>query len=100
MGVNDKQLRSISDREKLIPWSGTDRPTPIALITTVKTKDGRELKAMVSDIKGTPDSPLNDDELRDKFLMLTRDYDRGIMESVINRLQNIEDEVNIEWISA
>jgi 2-methylcitrate dehydratase PrpD len=97
--VKNEQIRALSSRINLVPWSTGTRPTPIASITTVTTKDGRQLKKMVSDFKGTPDNPLNKKELHEKFLMLTRHCDQEAMLILFDRLQGIEDEKTLEWIT-
>jgi hypothetical protein len=43
---------------------------------------------------------LNAGELRDKVMLLTRDYDAGAMTSMFDRLQRIEDEASLDWICA
>ena len=40
----------------------------------------------------------NADELRDKAMLLTRDYDAAVMNSMLNRLQQIEAEASLDWI--
>jgi len=97
--VADPQIRSLSDRIQLVPWAASAMPSPIATTTTVSTNDGRVLKATVADFKGTPDNPLNREELREKFLKLTRRYDPASMSGLFERLQCIEDEGSLEWIS-
>ena len=89
MDVTDKMLRALADRVQLVPWRSPTRPSPIASITTVKLKGGRELKAMVSDFRGTPDNPLDHEELREKFLLLTRDHDREAMTGLFERLHRL-----------
>ena len=49
--------------------------------------------------KGTPDNPLTNEELREKFLMLTKHRDRDAMSALFARLQWIEDEPSLEWVS-
>jgi 2-methylcitrate dehydratase PrpD len=97
--VHDAAIKALMARIELVPFKG-ERPTPIAATTTVRTKDGRELKATVTDFKGTPTNPLGPAELRDKFLMLTQHCDRAKMEDMFARLQSIENEKSLEWISA
>lgn len=97
--VTDARIRSLSDRIQLVPWSASVRPSPIATITTITTNDGRVLKAMVTDFKGTPDNPLSREELREKFLMLTGHCDQTAMAGFFERLQWIEDAPSLEWIS-
>jgi len=97
--VTDARIRSLSDRIQLVPWAASAPRSTIATATTVNTNDGRVLKAMVDDFKGTPENPLNREELRAKFLMLTRHCDRAAMSGLFERLQCIEDAQSLEWIS-
>jgi 2-methylcitrate dehydratase PrpD len=96
--VTDERIRSLSDRVKLVPWSSPP-PTPITSTTTVKTKDGKVLTATVTGFKGTPENPLSREELRDKFLMLTKHCDQTKMRDAFDRVQRIEEEKSLEWIS-
>jgi 2-methylcitrate dehydratase PrpD len=97
--VNDQELRSLIARIRLVPWD-VPQPTPIASRVTLTMRDGRLRSAEVADFKGTPDNPLNAGELRDKAMLLTRDYDATAMTTMFNRLQQIEDEANLDWICA
>jgi 2-methylcitrate dehydratase PrpD len=96
--VKDKQINELINRIKLVPWSTSTRPTPIASNTIIRTKDGRTLSIMVDDFKGTPDTPLSDTDLREKFLMLTKDYDASLMSQLFERLQSIENEQTLDWL--
>lgn len=97
--VKDERIRSLMKRIRLVPWEGSSRPSPIATTTTVKTTDGRVLKATVTGFKGTPENPLDQNELREKFLMLTRQSDQTKMSGFFARIQNIENEKSLDWIS-
>jgi 2-methylcitrate dehydratase PrpD len=97
--VNDQELRSLIARIRLVPWD-TPQPTPIASRVTLTMRDERRRSVEVTDFKGTPDNPLSTGELRDKVMMLTRDYDAAAMSSMFNRLQQIEDESKLDWICA
>jgi len=97
--VNDHELRSLIARIRLVPWDAP-QPTPIASRVTLTMRDGRVLSSEVTDFKATPDNPLSAGELRDKALLLTRDYDAAAMNSMFNRLQQIEDETSLDWICA
>jgi 2-methylcitrate dehydratase PrpD len=96
--VTDKRLRSLMERITLVPHT-TPPATPITSTTIVTTTDGRVLKATVTDFKGTPENPLNREELREKFLMLTRHCGRDKMADLFDRIQRIEDEKTLAWIS-
>jgi hypothetical protein len=52
----------------------------------------------VTDFKGTPQQPLDQGELREKFLMLTRHCTADDMGEMFDRLQNLEHETNLDWI--
>jgi 2-methylcitrate dehydratase PrpD len=96
--VHDPELRSLMDRIRLVPWDRTP-PSPIASAMTITLRDGTVLKSEVADFKGTPDNPLSPSELRDKFLLLTADYDSAAMGALFERLQGIESEPSLDWIS-
>ncbi|MGE0650910.1 MAG: MmgE/PrpD family protein [Alphaproteobacteria bacterium] len=97
--VGNADVKALMARIKLVPFRG-ERPTPIATTTIVRTKKGREFKGTVTDFKGTPTSPLAPAELRDKFLMLTQQCDSAKMDEMFARLQSIENETSLEWVSA
>ena len=97
--VNDPELRSLMDRIRLVPWD-TQPPSPIATAMTITMRDGTVLKSEVADFRGTPDNPLSANELRDKFLVLTRDHESASMGRIFERLQRIENEPSLDWISA
>jgi hypothetical protein len=52
----------------------------------------------VDSFKGTPEQPLDRAEMREKFLLLTQHCDRGAMERLFERLQNIEAERSLDWV--
>ena len=60
--------------------------------------DGRALVRRVDSFKGTPEQPLDRAEMREKFLLLTRHCNPKAMARLFERLQNVEDERNLDWI--
>jgi len=64
----------------------------------VTMRDGRVLRSEVADFKGTPDDPLSASELREKVLLLTRDYDATSMAAMFDRLEHIEAQASLDWI--
>jgi 2-methylcitrate dehydratase PrpD len=95
--LRDPQITSLAQRVTITV--GEDRPTPLAAVVTVTLQDGRVLKRSVADFKGTPESPLDRNELRDKFLLLTRHCTGNDMGEMFDRLQNLENETNLDWIA-
>jgi 2-methylcitrate dehydratase PrpD len=94
--LRDPQIRSLAQRVTITV--GEDRPTPLAAVVTVTLRDGRVLKRSVADFKGTPESPLDRSELREKFLLLTRHCTGNDMGEMFERLQNLENETDLDWI--
>jgi 2-methylcitrate dehydratase PrpD len=70
----------------------------IASTVTVTLKDGRVLTRRVDGFKGTPEQPLSVDEMREKFLLLTRHCDGRAMVRLFERLQNLENEKNLDFV--
>jgi 2-methylcitrate dehydratase PrpD len=75
-----------------------ERPTPLAAVVTVTLRDGRVLTRAVAGFKGTPEHPLTQRELREKYLMLTRHCTADDMGEMFDRLQGLEREANLDWI--
>jgi 2-methylcitrate dehydratase PrpD len=91
----DPNIQSLCERVTIT--IGKDRPTPLAADVTVTLRDGRVLARRVADFKGTPSRPLERAELRDKFLMLTRHCPADEMGKMFDRLQNLENESDLDW---
>lgn len=96
--LREPQIRSLAERVTIS--IAKERPTPLAALVTVKLKDGRVLTRGVADFKGTPTQPLDQGELREKFLLLTRHCGGEHMNNMFDRLQNLEGESNLDWIGA
>ena len=94
--LHDKQIRALADRVTVAV--GSDRPAPLAARVTIKLEDGRVLSRLVADFPGTPQRPLDRAELQEKFLLSTRRYDVGAMRKIFDRLQDLENESNLDWV--
>jgi 2-methylcitrate dehydratase PrpD len=94
--LREAQIRSLAERVSVTV--AENRPTPLAAHVTVTLKDGRVLARSVAAFKGTPEQPLDRGELREKFLMATRQCRATEMEKMFDRLQNLEHESNLDWI--
>ena len=94
--LTDPHIRALAERVTITV--GKDRPTPLAAVVTVTLKDGRVLTRTVAGFKGTPEQPLDGAELREKFLLLTRHCTGSDMGAMFERLQNLENERDLDWI--
>jgi len=96
--VHDRAILDMSSRIKMPIAPGQDRRDLTATVT-VKLKDGREFSRKVASFKGTPERPLAQPELKEKFMMLTQRLDRGTTEALFDRLQHIENETSLDWLN-
>jgi len=94
--LDDPRIRAVAARVSIA--IGNDRATPLAADVTVTLKGGRVLRRTVADFKGTPARPLDQAEMREKFLLLTRHCTAEDMGRMFERLQNLENERNLDWI--
>jgi 2-methylcitrate dehydratase PrpD len=94
--LRDPQIRALAQRVKITV--DKERAAPLAATVTITLQDGRVLTRSVADFKGTPEQPLEQDELRDKFLMLTRHCAADDMDGMFDRLQDLENEPSLDWI--
>jgi 2-methylcitrate dehydratase PrpD len=70
----------------------------LASTATIRLKDGRTVTRRVEEFKGTPADPLDEAELRQKFLFLTRRLKKP--EALFERLLALETETSLDWIGA
>jgi 2-methylcitrate dehydratase PrpD len=96
--VHDRAILDMSSRVRMPIVAGQDRRDLTATVT-VRLKDGREFSRKVTSFKGTPERPLAQPDLKEKFLMLTKRLDRAKTEALFDRLQNIENEKSLDWLS-
>jgi 2-methylcitrate dehydratase PrpD len=97
--VRDPAILDLASRVSLVATPGQDRRN-LAVTVSVKLKDGREVSRPVASFKGTPERPLAREELRDKFLLLTRRLGRDRMMPLFDRLQAIEEAKTLDWLEA
>ena len=93
------EIRAMCDRVAVIV---ADPPAKVAgaSIVTAFLKDGRCLTREVEEFNGTPARPLERNELRDKFVTLTRLRYGAQSAGLFDRLQNLENETDLQWIGA
>jgi 2-methylcitrate dehydratase PrpD len=96
--VRDPDIRSLASRVTI-----TVDPDPRshgASTVAVTLKDGRAFTRRVEHFKGTPANPLGPDEMRDKFMRTTRKYREADMTRLYARLQGLEQEPDLAFVSA
>ncbi len=95
---NDPAIRSLARRVAITVSDEAKHGHTLASTVTVTLKDGRSVTRRVAGFKGTPESPLDRAEMREKFLLLTRHCNRAAMERLFERIQNLEGERTLDWI--
>ena len=93
---------------KLIP--PPDNHSDMTSVVHIKLKNGQEISKRTSAFLGTPERPLSQQALREKFLLLTVnessaqskaiDIQKNKMNLWFDKIQNLEHEKNLHWIDA
>jgi 2-methylcitrate dehydratase PrpD len=97
--VHDRTILDLASRTKMTVVPGQDRRN-LAATVTITLNDGRALSRTVTSFKGTPERPLDRQELREKFLVLAQRLDRKRLEPMFDRLQRIDEEKTLDWLNA
>jgi 2-methylcitrate dehydratase PrpD len=97
--LRDPAIRALCARIAITVADGPHDHATLASTVTVTLKDGRVLSRRVADFPGTPERPLDPPALREKFLLLTRDCPRADMTRLFERLAQIEDERELDWLA-
>jgi 2-methylcitrate dehydratase PrpD len=98
--VRDPDIRALAAKVTITIDQDVHSHGALASTVAVTLKDGRTFTRRVEHFKGTPENPLAPDEMRDKFLRLTRKYREADMIRLFTRLQRLEDEPDLAWVSA
>ncbi len=96
--VHDPVILDLASRIKATRAVNQSRQDTTATVT-IKLKDGREFSRRVTSFKGTAERPLDQAELKEKFMLMTGHRDRAKMEAMFERLQHIETEKTLDWIN-
>ena len=109
--VKDPKIMSLSSSIIMKTIAAPDNKSDMTSIVRIKLKNGQEISKRSTAFLGTPERPLDTQALREKFLMLTVDTSaaRGKsriaqeskqMSAWFDRIQNIENEKNLNWIKS
>jgi 2-methylcitrate dehydratase PrpD len=96
--VHDPAIQAMASQVKVMVAPGQDGDD-VSSTVSVTLKDGRVLTQHVTEFLGTPARPLTGRDMRQKFLLLTQKYPAKQMERLFDRLENIEAEANLDWLS-
>jgi 2-methylcitrate dehydratase PrpD len=94
--LNDPGILSLCKRVRLIADDGRSRD---AATVTIRLKDGCLCSRRVTKVKATPDDPPTKADVYEKFSLLTRHCPREAMDQLFTRLQSLEKEPDLAWIS-
>lgn len=94
----DAAIRAMATRVKITAVPGQD-DDDISSTVAVTLKDGRVLTQRVTEFLGTPGRPLTGTDMREKFLLLTQKYPAQQMRRILERIEKIESEANLDWLS-
>jgi 2-methylcitrate dehydratase PrpD len=97
--VSDPDIRSLCSRITITRAEGRHDHATLTSTVTVTLKDGRVLTRKVVDFPGTPESPLDQAALREKFLILTRHCANDAMTRLFERILHLEDERDLDWLA-
>jgi 2-methylcitrate dehydratase PrpD len=97
--LTDTDIRAMCER---VAITVADPPTkvPGASIVTIMLKDGRCFSREVDEFNGTPARPLDRSQLHDKFATLTRVRYGAEATNLFERLQDLENEPDLDWVGA
>ena len=96
--VADPRIMGLAQRITMRALPPPDNRSDMTSVVTITLKDGRSFSERTTTFMGTPEQPMTQDQLREKFLMLTREFGEANMATMFDRLQNLQDQKSIEWI--
>jgi 2-methylcitrate dehydratase PrpD len=94
----DLAILAMARRVKMQVAPGQVREN-LTSVVAVTLKDGRTLNRTVTEFMGTPERPLDRAGLQEKFLLLTKRFPRDQMQRLFDRLQNLENETTLDWLT-
>jgi 2-methylcitrate dehydratase PrpD len=93
----DAAIMDMAKRVKITAAPGQD-DDDISSTVEVTLKDGRMWSQRVTEFLGTPGRPLTGRDMQEKFRLLTQKYPAKQMQRIYERVQNLEDEPNLDWL--
>ena len=96
--MNDPAITAMVRRVTMSATPGQSN-LELASTVTVTLQDGRVFSQRVTSFTGTPERPLDREGLRHKFMLLTKAHPEADMARLFDRLQQIESEPGLDWLS-
>jgi 2-methylcitrate dehydratase PrpD len=96
----DPRILDLAARTAMVLAAPPEQQGDMTTTLTVKLKDGRSLARRATHFRGTPEEPLTPEELRTKFMLVTRQFGEPRMAQVFERIQNLEKEAGLDWLAA
>jgi 2-methylcitrate dehydratase PrpD len=98
--IADPRIMGIASRIKMRKLPPPDNMSDMTSIVTIKLKDGRNVSQRTTTFMGTPEMPMNEVALKEKFLMLTKDFGIAHMTDIFMLLQSLEKQPDVMWIGS
>jgi 2-methylcitrate dehydratase PrpD len=95
----DRNILAMASKVKMTVVPG-QRREDLTTTVSVTLKGGRTVTRRVTDFQGTPARPLNEAGMREKFMLMSKRFPRADMDRLYQRLQNLENERTLEWLTA
>jgi 2-methylcitrate dehydratase PrpD len=97
--AKDKDILAMAARVKMVgdPKQSRENLTSVVEVTL---KNGKTVSRKVENFMGTPERPLDRAGLKEKFMLQTKRFPAAQMERLFDRLQNIENERTLDWLTA
>jgi 2-methylcitrate dehydratase PrpD len=96
--VNDPDIRALVQRVTMQAVPGQSN-LELASTVTVTLTNGQVFSEQVTAFTGTPERPLDQEGLRHKFMLLTKTHPEPEMARLFDRLQQIDAEPSLDWLS-
>ncbi len=96
--AQDREILAMAARVKMLTAPGQSRENLTSTVA-VTLKDGRNVTRRVEEFMGTPGRPLDRAGMKEKFMLQTKRFPAAQMERLFDRLQNIESERTLDWLT-
>jgi 2-methylcitrate dehydratase PrpD len=96
--AQDREILAMAARVKMLTAPGQSRENLTSTVA-VTLKDGRNVTRRVEEFMGTPGRPLDRAGMKEKFMLQTKRFPAAQMERLFDRLQNIENERTLDWLT-